>query len=227
MLLSGSPSWAEPPIDCIHLLSRGVFQSGVFQNANVSTEAGVSRTSVDILDQEFRVQQIWRLVCVTKTQVQRAISKLRLSGRYGVYQDSPLMASQTPEWEQNRNGLMVAEKARPAFAPEAFGSTATITPHDDGFVASMSDGPIGTGQSVVRVSETNYENGQPIVFLEENGRYSLGVNSQSLTGTMASFFLWLPPGRLAQAAAHKMMAELHNHVFNPAQAIANIIRDGI
>jgi hypothetical protein len=173
-----------------------------------------------VLRNGFSLEQRWRVTGATRAQLMEARTHLTLSGRYGVYGDRKMVKTAVPVELQN-NGTGVSAWARPAPVPVFLGSRASTVPTETGFRASMSGGMLGRGASDVEL--VSVPGG---VLIVERGFYTLcrlkssaGVVNLAYNLGAATF------GRLPLAAAHKTMGELHNAVFNPAEALVNWAND--
>jgi len=179
---------------------------------------------VDVSKNSFTVRHEWE-VEATRDALLAARQRLTLSGDAPII-GTPLVHSSTPVPKQNRGGFIVADAFRPVGAPEALGSTVTVTPNAGGMTCRV-QGPVGHGQSDVFIGATEVKNGRPATRVTEVGQYSLepGGSEAGLLATAArGMFRYTPMGRVALAMAHKAMGELHNAVFDAGGALAKAVR---
>lgn len=175
---------------------------------------------VRILNNDFVVDQEWRVTGATVAQLLAGVPHLTLSGRHGVYGDRELLATDVPELAQN-DGDGVSAWAHPVLVPRVLGARASTVPTATGFRASMSGGVLGCGQSEVTI-----EAFRGAVRIREHGTYSLArLRTGHRVADLPYRFGAATLGRAPLAAAHKAMGELHNRMFNAAEPLVNMVND--
>jgi len=190
-------------------------------HAQAKWQKVASHVHVDAVANEFRVEQRWHVTGASRKQLLLATQHLKLSGRYGVYGDRKLLTTSVPEADQNK-GSGADAWAHPVFVPESFGSRARTVPTHNGFRASMSEGALGQGHSPVEIHETK----DGVTEIVEHGTYSMKSAQTGFAPFDLMYSLGAATvGRVALAAAHKGMGELHNKMFNAAEPLVNWVND--